>query len=273
MDPTISRQTLLFPLLSPSVNLQSLPPVWAPSLCTRAELSPALLPISWSAGENGREWNGCKCRRLVLAEEWECGGAGQLTSWTPITGSFNPGLGSDTIPDTFWAQTDTALLSCSGQLVWQHWPWFMESFVLVSCFPGTPPLLLKFQSKTWILHKRQQRPGTWRTFCAQVNSVIPYLQGHKVSTAVSTQPCCCQLQSSQDLWISDLFPDENCVSKHNFTQLSKGAFYSDKEITVQSTPQPRRRSALLWPSEIFTSSHIPGAMRMSGRDLYTEEAR
>ena len=161
------------------------PCVWAPIACA-PQLRPAPAPnVSWPAGESWREWNGCKCRRLVLAEEWECGGRGQLTPWTPITGSFNPGLGSDTIPDTFWAQTTLVL-----------WPTSLTTLAMVHgelrlgfLFSWNSPLLLKFQSKTWILHKRQQQqPGTWWTFCAQVNSVIPYLRGHKVSTAVSTPP-------------------------------------------------------------------------------------
>ena len=69
-----------------------------------------------------------------------------------------------------------------------------------------------------------------------MNSVIPYLQGHKVFrlTAVSTAVVNCN-----HLRISDVFPDEYIAFQNtilHFTQLSKGAFYSDKEITVQSTP-------------------------------------
>ena len=66
---------------------------------------------------------GCtpRCSKSVLGwREWErmdwlqvqtsgfgWVGGWRLTSRTPITGSFNPGLLCDTIPDTFWAQTDT----------------------------------------------------------------------------------------------------------------------------------------------------------------------
>ena len=60
---------------------------------------------------------------------------------------------------------------------------------------------------------------------------------------------------------------QNIIILHNLN--SKGAFYPDKEITNYSEYTllrlwgPTRRNALLWPSEIFTSSHIPGAMRVA----------
>ena len=80
--------------LFPSVNLQSAAVVAPSSLLSHHRLHPSPDPPprcskSVLAGENRREWNGCKCRRLVLAE-WE-GGGWRLTPWTPITGSFNPG--------------------------------------------------------------------------------------------------------------------------------------------------------------------------------------